>query len=713
MRAMRRHSVRVQVLVRAALDADYSAHSAFDRNELRLITAVVNTTEQFNIEFDQFARTFLFESEVTAAVPVEVGTPVSPVFPSEETCDDDENGIQEFEVFDIPDPKAFPDLGSIILIDWVIERPKKGIMKWIETVYQRSRGLDLGSLGHGILPSVFREQSAKWEMISKQYLSKIILLVHRFIMVALEVVCRDAHVLQDITSAIISDLCIKYEGGMDQATFLVDVERQLKPSFDNLIINLRDVAEAVRNKSNAAHAKETIHDTLEAYYKVAYKRFVDNIFSQVVDHKLLSGPESPLRLFSEQWVLGLKTEKLRPWRGSPVARGSEEGDSGLGGCDADSALTACRGRPTTGAFGYEGSPRSHDLIDAQPVRCLVLHRDGGDVSTVRVLRRDGVVGQPKIRSRRSRYRERFVATLPAASRCTMWKAYEDEDFDGTAGAASRKQASATVDLANMIASAVRIPRRLKPIVEIAGFGRQSPYLAAPNRAQRSDSIMADPLSIASGVIGVIVATAQSTKALYETVQSFRDQPRAVRQLQDELKSLDGVLGSLHDAVKEEATFLLSLQLPLRQCGEACGEFRALVVRCTTHSDGARPSVRDWVRLRYMDTDIRGFTEMLAGYKSTISVALADANLRSSKITRAALDDGRPLTVEDRQWFERERQSTEHCLDICAHGLARLDELRLGTDGTEGPASAQHYTLAEITTMFALRKCRDDRGATPL
>lgn len=76
--------------------------------------------------------------------------------------------------------------------------------------------------------------------------------------------------------------------------------------------------------------------------------------------------------------------------------------------------------------------------------------------------------------------------------------------------------------------------------------------------------MADPLSIASGVIGVVVAAAQSAKALYETVQSFRDQPRAVRQLQDELKSLDGVLGSLHDAVKEEATFLLSLQLPLRR-----------------------------------------------------------------------------------------------------------------------------------------------------
>src|SRR5689334_13971670 len=93
----------------------------------------------------------------------------------------------------------------------------------------RSRGLDLGSLGHGILPSVFREQSAKWELISKQYLSKIILLVHRFITVALEVVCRDTHVLRAISSAILGDLCIKYEGGMNQVTFLVEVERQLKP----------------------------------------------------------------------------------------------------------------------------------------------------------------------------------------------------------------------------------------------------------------------------------------------------------------------------------------------------------------------------------------------------------------------------------------------------------------------------------------------------
>ncbi|KAM0321293.1 hypothetical protein ACHAQA_010191 [Verticillium albo-atrum] len=289
-----------QVLVQAALVADYSAHSAFERNELRLITAVVNITDQFNTEFNQFARTYLFKSEATA---VQVPTAVSQVCPSEETYDDDENGIQKFDDVDIPDPEAFPDLGRIILTDWTFEPPKSGIMKWIEAVYRRSRGLDLGSLGHGILPSVFREQSAKWEMISKQYLSKIILLDHRFIMVALEVVCQDVHIRQNIASAISSDLCIKYEDSMNESTLLVNIERQTRPytlnhyfnhnqqrsrgarmaetlrpkartehhddDYISHVIDLLDVADAVTNKSNAAHATETIHDTLEAYYKVA------------------------------------------------------------------------------------------------------------------------------------------------------------------------------------------------------------------------------------------------------------------------------------------------------------------------------------------------------------------------------------------------------------------------------------------------------------
>ncbi|ROT42142.1 interferon-induced GTP-binding protein mx2 [Sodiomyces alkalinus F11] len=325
-----------QAIVRAALDADYSAHPAFSRDELRLITAVINTTEQFNVNFQNFARTYHFESKTGIATEEEE---------DEEDTKDDDDGILHLDMPGIPDPGDFPDLDRIIVTDWAVQSPKTGIMKWIDTVYHRSRGLDLGTFGHGILSTAFREQSAKWEMMTKQYLSLVILVVHRFVLAALEVVCVDTQVLQDLSSTVLGDLGAKYETCMNQAILLVHIERQLKPYTLNhyfnvnqqkshgvrikqtlqskarreypgdekrpLVVKLGDVEDAITNKSNAEHAKETIHDILEAYYKVAYKRFVDNVFSQAVDYKLLSGPESPLRLFSEQWVLGLDAEKLR------------------------------------------------------------------------------------------------------------------------------------------------------------------------------------------------------------------------------------------------------------------------------------------------------------------------------------------------------------------------------------------------------------------
>ncbi|KAK1991093.1 interferon-induced GTP-binding protein Mx2 [Colletotrichum falcatum] len=345
---------KFQTLVRAALVADYSAHSAFDRKELRLITAVVIATERFNTDFDNFSRTYAFESErqVAVAIPQGVVAPPSPVIPPpphppatpEEY--ELESEILQFDEFDDPDPSEFPELEKITVTDWVTESPKKGIMKWLEAVHQRSRGLELGSFGSKIPASIFRDQSERWETITKQYISKIITIIHRFVPVALEVVCTYTQVFQGVLSIILDDILANYEDSMNFAIFLVNAERQLPPYLlnhyfnhnhqrscgariretlqpkarqeyrsnkswsDYYIIMLDDVAEAVANKSNAAHAKEAIHDTLKAHYKVAQKRFIDNIFNLVVSSKLLSGPGSPLSLFSEQWPFDLVTEKL-------------------------------------------------------------------------------------------------------------------------------------------------------------------------------------------------------------------------------------------------------------------------------------------------------------------------------------------------------------------------------------------------------------------
>jgi hypothetical protein len=328
---------KFQNLVRAALDADYSIHPAFAKNELRLVTAVVNITDQFNTEFSNSSRTYFFETEIQPQSEniVEVARDIG-----NKTDDSDVPNVDDFKA---PEPENFPELERIIVTDWTTQQPKAGIINWIESVYRCSRGIELGTFGPGILSSVFRAQSEKWGLMTEQYLSKIILVVHRFILMALDTVCTDSKVREELKSTILSDLLAKYADGMKQSRLLVDVERRLKPytlnhyfnsnlqksrgsrvaetlrplarkensnQWGKLIVELDSIKDAVSNKSNTAHAQENIHDILEAYYKVAYKRFVDNVFHQAVNYKLLSGPENPLQLFSEQWVLQLDAEKL-------------------------------------------------------------------------------------------------------------------------------------------------------------------------------------------------------------------------------------------------------------------------------------------------------------------------------------------------------------------------------------------------------------------
>lgn len=154
--------------------------------------------------------------------------------------------------------------------------------------------------------------------------------------------------------------------------------------------------------------------------------------------------------------------------------------------------------------------------------------------------------------------------------------------------------------------------------------------------------MADPLSATSAVLAVVTVAIQSSKALYETVRSFQNHQRAVRHLLDELVALNKVLQSLQALAGHDVTTFVSLKLPLEQCSQACSEFEEMVVRCSKHAGGPRTSFRDWARLRYMGNDIAGFTGMIAGYKSTICIALADANLQVARVSlriRGANENG--------------------------------------------------------------------------
>lgn len=301
--AMARH---LQQLVQAAIEARYSNHSAFEENdELRLITHILNVTEVFSDDFEKKAHLRCFERPESSL----------PGKDSEE--DDSEADVSDHEekytwanaskrqwneFGGNIDPEELTVLENTISKDFWFDDPEDNIMVWIEGLYLRSRSIDLGTLGGSILSSAFKEQSSKWSGMTKAYVSKVIMIIHRFLVIALKTLCTDTRIREEIWSSILDDVLNRYKVGMEQAMFLVSVERDTRPYTlnhyfnenlqiargnrmakmlkskakkevqvgfgnkatisGNLIVDLDSVKNATTTKSNVEHVKEEIHDIL-------------------------------------------------------------------------------------------------------------------------------------------------------------------------------------------------------------------------------------------------------------------------------------------------------------------------------------------------------------------------------------------------------------------------------------------------------------------
>ncbi|CAI7574992.1 unnamed protein product [Penicillium discolor] len=75
------------------------------------------------------------------------------------------------------------------------------------------------------------------------------------------------------------------------------------------VVRLSDIVQQ-HHMNNVDHTIRDIHDILDSYYKVARKRFVVNVCMQAADHYLVTGPETPMKLFSLSWVNDLSDERL-------------------------------------------------------------------------------------------------------------------------------------------------------------------------------------------------------------------------------------------------------------------------------------------------------------------------------------------------------------------------------------------------------------------
>ncbi|KAJ5757723.1 uncharacterized protein N7511_006417 [Penicillium nucicola] len=251
--------------------------------------------------------------------------------------------------------------------------------------------------------------------------------------------------------------------------------------------------------------------------------------------------------------------------------------------------------------------------------------------------------------------------------------------------------------------------------------------------------MAEPIGIASGLVALTTFAFQSSVTLFTLVQSYQSHPKRVRDLTEELETLNGVLGALAETVNaNNDTNLTSLEYPLLRCGNACKDFEEELKKSSMRSRAGKTSFRDWAKLKYMGEDIDGFRRMLAGYKSTIIIALTDANLRQSSIAADSLENYKEMietTTDDLethlesidekleniiakntrdsntdageiQLMEEERLSTQKCLEICAQLSSHIDQIQqLRKARDHSTDSVGSSNIPENVTNEGLQECK--------
>ncbi|KAK0343672.1 hypothetical protein LTR59_014733 [Friedmanniomyces endolithicus] len=224
--------------------------------------------------------------------------------------------------------------------------------------------------------------------------------------------------------------------------------------------------------------------------------------------------------------------------------------------------------------------------------------------------------------------------------------------------------------------------------------------------------MADPLSATSALVGLVTFSYQASKGLRDTINSFKQHPKYVRDLQDELSALEGVLLLLEQSLATAGTEdYQALEYPIQRCGHACHEFQQALQKCLGRVHGDASSFRAWLKIRWIGNDIHGFRDTLAGYKSTIAIAMAGVNLltviqeykdmiQSTKTDLQDhlydIDNKLRENAQERSFSEdnvdgkailAERASTVRCLEICIQVSNFIDEQqeRMG-DEAEDPTT---------------------------
>jgi hypothetical protein len=222
------------------------------------------------------------------------------------------------------------------------------ILHWIRELYRDSRGAELpGTVNPVVLENMFRQQSKPWESIARIYLEKVRIAVQGFNTTTLEQMISDVDLRQKLKTTLSKADQTTYSSVRKQLSEILKDERggilqTVNHYFADTLSTIRQERVVARLKatgldedcgfdmdtvlesvhlSNEDQAVNDIHDMLKAYYKVALKRFTDNVVLQVTE-RLVLGPGGPVKSLSPEMIGDLDDDVLMEIAGENFATSS-------------------------------------------------------------------------------------------------------------------------------------------------------------------------------------------------------------------------------------------------------------------------------------------------------------------------------------------------------------------------------------------------------
>ncbi|KAJ5766695.1 uncharacterized protein N7511_004311 [Penicillium nucicola] len=232
------------------------------------------------------------------------------------------------------------------------EGEKENIYDWIRCYYVDSRGPELpGVVNPVVIENMFRQQSSPWESIGQTYINTIVKVVHDFNDHVLALIAPEDEVRTKLQALLLQQKqrtqhealnklqqILKDErGGVLQTVNHYYADTLSSTRRERVLARLESLGfvegdpfdrEKVMKSvhlSNDDQAVYDIHDMLKAYYKVAIKRFTDNVVIQITERHIL-GAEGPVKSLSPDLISDLSEVQLAELAGENFMTASIRND---------------------------------------------------------------------------------------------------------------------------------------------------------------------------------------------------------------------------------------------------------------------------------------------------------------------------------------------------------------------------------------------------